>query len=125
MTTHAVYRGLSRHGRARKPAGQYGRPLLSSCLLFGVQVAQLPGSSHCHVVLDAAHTAESAAALAATLRSAFPTQPLVLLLAMAADKQHRCVMIATGPSHLCCVVECIITQRNLLLLATVISLLPG
>lgn len=52
------------------------------------QVAQLPGS-HTHYVLDGAHTADSAAALADTLRAAFPTEPVVLVVAMAADKQHR------------------------------------
>ena len=53
------------------------------------QVAQLPDSAT-HYVLDGAHTADSAAALAATLRSAFPDEPVVLVVAMAADKQHRC-----------------------------------
>lgn len=41
------------------------------------------------VVLDGAHTLESAAALAQTLRAAFPTAPVALVLAMAEDKQHR------------------------------------
>lgn len=53
-----------------------------------MQVAKLPGSPT-HYVLDGAHTADSAAALAETLRAAFPTEPVVLLVAMAADKQHR------------------------------------
>lgn len=53
-----------------------------------LQVAQLPGSPT-HYVLDGAHTADSAAALGATLRAAFPQEPVVLLLAMAADKEHR------------------------------------
>ncbi|KAF6254308.1 FolC bifunctional protein [Scenedesmus sp. NREL 46B-D3] len=53
------------------------------------QVAEMPGSPGCHVVLDAAHTADSAAALASTLRTAFPEQPVALVLAMAGDKQHR------------------------------------
>ena len=42
------------------------------------------------VVLDGAHTPESAAALAKTLRQAFPTAPVALVVAMAEDKQHRC-----------------------------------
>lgn len=42
------------------------------------------------VVLDGAHTAESARALAQTLREVFPTAPVALVLAMAEDKQHRC-----------------------------------
>lgn len=41
------------------------------------------------VVLDGAHTAESAAALARTLRATFPTAPVALVLAMAEDKAHR------------------------------------
>jgi folylpolyglutamate synthase/dihydropteroate synthase len=49
----------------------------------------MPGTEGCHVVLDAAHTADSAAALASTLRDAFPDQPVALVLAMAGDKQHR------------------------------------
>lgn len=41
------------------------------------------------VVLDGAHTAESAQALAATLREVFPSAPVAVVLAMAEDKQHR------------------------------------
>ncbi|KAI3425824.1 hypothetical protein D9Q98_007799 [Chlorella vulgaris] len=41
------------------------------------------------VVLDGAHTPESAAALAHTLRELFPTAPVALVMAMAEDKQHR------------------------------------
>jgi folylpolyglutamate synthase/dihydropteroate synthase len=47
-----------------------------------------------HLVLDGAHTADSAAALASAVREAFPNQPLVLVLAMAADKEHREVIAA-------------------------------
>ncbi|WIA38977.1 hypothetical protein OEZ86_005129 [Tetradesmus obliquus] len=53
------------------------------------QVAEMPGSAACHVVFDAAHTADSAAALASTLRAALPDQPVALVLAMAGDKEHR------------------------------------
>mmetsp|Transcript_21675 Transcript_21675/g.47393 ORF Transcript_21675/g.47393 Transcript_21675/m.47393 type:complete len:151 (-) Transcript_21675:96-548(-) len=45
-----------------------------------------------YVVLDGAHTAESAAALASTLRAVFPDQPLAFVVAMAADKEHRAVL---------------------------------
>jgi folylpolyglutamate synthase/dihydropteroate synthase len=41
------------------------------------------------VVLDGAHTAESARALAQTLREVFPTAPVAIVMAMAEDKQHR------------------------------------
>ncbi len=41
------------------------------------------------VVLDGAHTAASARALAATVRAAFGRQPIALVLAMASDKEHR------------------------------------
>jgi folylpolyglutamate synthase/dihydrofolate synthase len=46
------------------------------------------------LVADGAHTAESAAALAATLRQVFPDQPVALVVAMAADKEHRAVLAA-------------------------------
>jgi folylpolyglutamate synthase/dihydropteroate synthase len=47
------------------------------------------------IVLDGAHTPESAAALAAALREAFPwPTPLALVVAMAGDKQHREVAAA-------------------------------
>lgn len=59
------------------------------------QVTQLPNSPT-HYVLDGAHTADSAAALAATLRQAFPDEPVVLVVAMAADKQHRCAHRVTA-----------------------------
>ena len=45
-------------------------------------------------VLDGAHTPESAAALSSTLRTAFPTAPVALVLAMASDKDHRGVCAA-------------------------------
>ena len=45
------------------------------------------------VVLDGAHTAESARALAQTLRDVFPTAPVAIVLAMAEDKQHRWVRL--------------------------------
>ena len=44
------------------------------------------------VVLDGAHTRESAAALRETLAAAFPGHPLALVLAMASDKEHRAVV---------------------------------
>eukprot|EP00887_Chlorella_sp_A99_P008060 scaffold12.g8060.t1 len=47
------------------------------------------GAAGLAVVLDGAHTPESAAALAAALRAAFPAAPLALVLAMAEDKAHR------------------------------------
>lgn len=44
------------------------------------------------VVLDGAHTRESAAALREALAAAFPGHPLALVLAMASDKEHRAVV---------------------------------
>ena len=41
-------------------------------------------------MLDGAHTPESAAALRVTLSGAFPGHPLVLVVVMASDKEHRC-----------------------------------
>jgi folylpolyglutamate synthase/dihydrofolate synthase len=49
------------------------------------------------LVADGAHTAESAAALADTLRRVFPEQPVALVVAMAADKEHRAVLSALRP----------------------------
>jgi folylpolyglutamate synthase/dihydropteroate synthase len=52
-------------------------------------------------VLDGAHTGESAAALAATLRAVFPDAPLAFVVAMAADKEHAAVLQqlrAAGPA---------------------------
>jgi folylpolyglutamate synthase/dihydropteroate synthase len=45
-----------------------------------------------YVVLDGAHTRESASALTSTLRAVFPSEPVVLVMAMAADKEHRAVI---------------------------------
>ena len=46
------------------------------------------------LVLDGAHTAASATALAATLRDAFPSAPLALVVAMADDKDAHGIMTA-------------------------------
>ncbi len=64
-------------------------------LLLPYQVLKLPGDDGPYVVLDGAHTEDSAAALAAAVRSVFPSPtPVALLLAMAADKEHRAVVAA-------------------------------
>ncbi|DBA93106.1 TPA: hypothetical protein ACH3X2_003424 [Trebouxia sp. C0005] len=46
------------------------------------------------LVLDGAHTAQSAAALADTVRGIFPKNPVALIIAMADDKDHKAVMAA-------------------------------
>ena len=46
------------------------------------------------MVLDGSHTAQSAAALAATVRELFPDSPVALIIAMAEDKDHKAVMAA-------------------------------
>ncbi len=46
------------------------------------------------LVLDGAHTAQSAAALADTVRGMFPDNPVALIIAMADDKDHKAVMAA-------------------------------
>lgn len=46
------------------------------------------------LVLDGAHTAQSAAALAGTVRGIFPDSPVALIIAMADDKDHKAVMAA-------------------------------
>lgn len=80
-------------------SGQFPKITLES-VSKGLQAASLPGRFQlCQLegegtggmlaVLDGAHTPESAAALASTLRAAFPTAPVALVLAMASDKDHR------------------------------------
>ena len=46
------------------------------------------------VVLDGAHTPAAAQALVATLAEAFLDEPLVLVVAMAEDKDHRGILAA-------------------------------
>ena len=46
------------------------------------------------LVLDGAHTGQSAAALATTVRQVFPDNPIALIVAMADDKDHKAVMAA-------------------------------
>lgn len=55
------------------------------------------------LVMDGAHTRESAASLVASVRDAFPaaTHPLVLVVAMAEDKDARQV-----GKYLCAVTHC-------------------
>ncbi len=69
-------------------AGGGGRQSTSS---RGEQQPGIPPAPR-WVVLDGAHTPESAAALRSTLRQVFPDLPLVLVLAMASDKEHRAVV---------------------------------
>ncbi|KAF8064668.1 hypothetical protein HT031_003470 [Scenedesmus sp. PABB004] len=79
---------LEQRGWARITADAIRAGLEAAWLPGRFQVVRPPGSAATYV-LDGAHTADSAAALAATLRAAFPAAPLVLVLAMAADKPHR------------------------------------
>ena len=51
-----------------------------------------------YLVLDGAHTPESATAFAQTLRQYFPDAPVALVLAMASDKNHKAVMKALHQS---------------------------
>jgi len=59
-----------------------------------LQVSKL-GAEDPWLVLDGAHTPDSAAVLARTLRRAFPKQPLALVIAMADDKDHSGVSSAS------------------------------
>jgi len=73
---------------ARAPDGDAGAP---------VQVARLAdrgGARDTWLVLDGAHTRAAAAALAATLRAAFPDAALALVVGMAVDKDAAGVMAA-------------------------------
>lgn len=66
-------------------------------VLSGLSAATLPGRFQvcCEaqgggtIVLDGAHTPESAAGLAQLLCDAFPHTPMAVVLACAADKDHR------------------------------------
>ena len=51
-----------------------------------------------YLVLDGAHTPESATAFAQTLRQYFSDAPVALVLAMASDKNHKAVMKALHQS---------------------------
>jgi len=72
----------------------------SATIVQGLESATLPGRFQVSklgaedpwLVLDGAHTPDSAAVLARTLRRAFPKQPLALVIAMADDKDHSGVM---------------------------------
>lgn len=66
------------------------------CIMV-MQVVQAPSRQDTHnnwLVLDGAHTAQSATALAETVRELFPERPVALVVAMADDKDHKAVMAA-------------------------------
>ncbi|EFJ52076.1 hypothetical protein VOLCADRAFT_116089 [Volvox carteri f. nagariensis] len=108
-TAVAAVRVLQREGGWRLDDEAVVEGLREAQLPGRFQVVKLPGPEGPYVVLDGAHTAESAAALTASLRAAFPgpttplqTQPagsgtdigpvghpVALVLAMADDKDHR------------------------------------
>jgi folylpolyglutamate synthase/dihydropteroate synthase len=71
----------------------------SSSSSQNVSSAGPPSEQQQLLVLDGAHTRESAAALTRSLRSAFPTQPIVLVVAMAGDKDTRTVLGALRACH--------------------------
>lgn len=56
------------------------------------------GGEHITLVLDGAHTASSAKALASTLKMVFPSDPLAFVVAMASDKDHYdfCSQLLSG-----------------------------
>ena len=71
--------------------------LSCSCVCLTVQVLQMQNAQKTPtnwLVLDGAHTAHSAAALADTVRAIFPDNPVALIIAMADDKDHKAVMAA-------------------------------
>jgi folylpolyglutamate synthase/dihydropteroate synthase len=102
---------------------QQGWPISDGALASGLAAARLPGrmqvlhlpassgvsssqdvsstsdAGHQLLVLDGAHSPESATALAQVLRSAFPIQPIVLVVAMASDKDTRGVLGALRACH--------------------------
>ena len=70
---------------------------------YSVQVCRLKvdtptSGAQSYLVLDGAHTPESATAFAQTLRQCFPDAPVALVLAMASDKDHKAVMKALHQS---------------------------
>lgn len=77
-------------------AGLWNRVLKPQTFRFG-QVTALEdrgGARATRLVLDGAHTPAAAAALAGTLRRAFPDAALALVVGMAADKDAAGVMAA-------------------------------
>eukprot|EP00877_Chromochloris_zofingiensis_P008896 jgi/Chrzof1/425/Cz01g15130.t1 len=76
---------------------QQGWNIMSDAIQTGLQEAFLPGrfqvartdTQSPYIVLDGAHTADSARALVDNMRNLFQGAPIALVLAMAADKQHQ------------------------------------
>ena len=67
---------------------------LASCDLQVSRAQNEQKSSSNWLVLDGCHTAQSAAALADTVKGLFPSSPVALIVAMADDKDHKAVMAA-------------------------------
>ena len=65
-------------------------PSLVQILSLGTSSAQQEDPPW--VVLDGAHTPASAQALVSTLREAFPSEPVVLVVAIADDKDHKGIL---------------------------------
>ena len=59
-----------------------------------MQAPSRQGTYNNWLVLDGAHTPQSATALAETVRELFPQRPVALIVAMADDKDHKAVMAA-------------------------------
>jgi len=72
----------------------FGFMLTEQSVRAGVAAVRWPArfervSSSPDVILDCAHTAESAAALAATFQSVYPGRKAVVVLGMSSDKDHE------------------------------------
>ncbi|MED6160269.1 hypothetical protein PIB30_050011 [Stylosanthes scabra] len=68
--------------------GLEGTYLLGRSQFLTSQEAEVLGLTGATILLDGAHTKESAEALMSTLRTAFPEAPLTFIVAMASDKDH-------------------------------------
>ncbi len=99
---------------------QQGWKLPDAAVRTGLQRAWLPGrmqllrldtsvsstqaAQHVYLLLDGAHSPESASNLASTVRKIFPSVPVALVVAMAQDKEHRAVLGAFRQIEPCTVV---------------------
>jgi len=119
-TKHAFEEGNFPNG-VQKLLESWSARLTDQSFARGLERAWLPFRFHllrpsdsstfrCHprgqVVLDGAHSAESARALVATFKTCFPSQPVVVIVAMAEDKDHREILkeIAHLEEQLQCVI---------------------
>jgi dihydrofolate synthase/folylpolyglutamate synthase len=77
-----------------------GVPVPAEAIARGIAEARWPGrlETVAGVLLDGAHNADGAAALAAALAALHPGRPVELVFGVLADKDHRGMIAALGPA---------------------------